>query len=35
MVLQRPIETIVKRDEWLLHSRGVSAWERDYYLATN
>ena len=24
----------VKRDEWLLHSRGVSAWERDYYLAT-
>jgi glutamine synthetase len=24
----------VKHDEWWLHSRGVSAWERDYYLAT-
>jgi glutamine synthetase len=23
----------VKRDEWLLHSRNVSQWERDYYLA--
>jgi glutamine synthetase len=23
----------VKHDEWLLHSRSVSAWERDYYLA--
>jgi glutamine synthetase len=24
----------VKYDEWWLHSRSVSAWERDYYLAT-
>jgi glutamine synthetase len=24
----------VKHDEWWLHSRGVSAWERDHYLAT-
>jgi glutamine synthetase len=24
----------VKYDEWWLHSRGVSAWERDYYLTT-
>ena len=24
----------VKHDEWWLHSRGVSSWERDYYLAT-
>jgi glutamine synthetase len=24
----------VKREEWWLHSRGVSAWERDHYLAT-
>jgi len=24
----------VKHDEWLLHSRGVSAWERDQYLLT-
>jgi glutamine synthetase len=24
----------VKRDEWWLHSRNVSAWERDHYLAT-
>jgi glutamine synthetase type III len=23
----------VKHDEWLVHSRSVSAWERDYYLA--
>jgi glutamine synthetase len=23
----------VKRDEWWLHSRTVSQWERDYYLA--
>ena len=24
----------VKRDEWWLHTRNVSAWERDHYLAT-
>jgi glutamine synthetase len=24
----------VKRDEWLLHNRHVSSWERDHYLAT-
>ena len=24
----------VKREEWLMHSRNVSAWERDHYLAT-
>lgn len=24
----------IKRDEWLLHNRTVTSWERDYYLAT-